>query len=44
MSDLIIKDCIIVLLKIGGDSTTSEFMKNLLTKDEKIMVEYKTCQ
>ena len=30
--------------KIGGDRMTSDFMKELLSKDEKITVEYKTCQ
>ena len=30
--------------KIGGDTMTSEFMRDLLTKDEKITVEYKSCQ
>lgn len=31
-------------MKIGGDRMTSDFMKELLSKDEKITVEYKTCQ
>lgn len=31
-------------MKIGGDTMTSEFMRDLLTKDEKITVEYKSCQ
>lgn len=30
--------------KSGGDRMTSDFMKELLSKDEKITVEYKTCQ
>ena len=30
--------------KIGGDRMTSDFMKELLSKDEKITVEYKNCQ
>ena len=30
--------------KIGGDRMTIEFMRDLLSKDEKITVEYKTCQ
>ena len=28
----------------GGDKMTSEFMRDLLTKDEKVTVEYKTCK
>lgn len=31
-------------MKIGGDRMTIEFMRDLLSKDEKITVEYKTCQ
>ena len=31
-------------MKIGGDRMTIEFMRNLLSKDEKITVEYKNCQ
>ena len=31
-------------MKIGGDRMTIEFMIDLLSKDEKITVEYKTCQ
>ena len=31
-------------MKIGGDRMTSDFMKELLSKDEKITVEYKNCQ
>lgn len=31
-------------MKIGGDQMTTEFMRDLLSKDEKITVEYKTCQ
>ena len=31
-------------MKIGGDRMTIEFMRDLLSKDEKITVEYKTYQ
>ena len=31
-------------MEIGGDRMTTEFMRDLLSKDEKITVEYKTCQ
>lgn len=31
-------------MKIGGNRMTIEFMRDLLSKDEKITVEYKTCQ
>ena len=31
-------------MKIGGDRMTIEFMRDLLSKDEKITVEYKICQ
>lgn len=31
------------VLRIGGDQMTTEFMRDLLSKDEKITVEYKTC-
>lgn len=31
-------------MKIGGDRMTIEFLRDLLSKDEKITVEYKTCQ
>lgn len=31
-------------MKIGDDRMTIEFMSDLLSKDEKITVEYKTCR